>query len=130
MAVPCRTGVVLVVLLACLTMGSYGVAAGRELLQHMHTGFEVEEEGGGGGGLMECWHALTEIKSCSDEIVVFFLEGMTDIGPACCKAISTITHHCWPSMLTTLGFTPEETSLLRGYCDAASSSSSAPTSSP
>ena len=57
----------------------------------------------------------------SNEIVVFFLNGQTDIGPDCCRAISIVTHHCWPAMLTSLGFTAEEGNILRGYCDAEAS---------
>ncbi|GFY91172.1 cinnamyl alcohol dehydrogenase 9 [Actinidia rufa] len=78
------------------------------------------------GGLVECWNALKEIKSCSNEIVLYFMNGSADIGPACCQAVGLVTHHCWPAMLTTLGFTPEECNMLRGYCDAASSSGPAP----
>ncbi|KAB1210336.1 Egg cell-secreted protein 1.4 [Morella rubra] len=78
------------------------------------------------GGLVPCWNALMELKSCSNEIVVFFLNGQTDIGPDCCSAISIITHHCWPAMLTSLGFTAEEGNILRGYCDAASIPAAAP----
>ncbi|KAK4356203.1 hypothetical protein RND71_025174 [Anisodus tanguticus] len=73
------------------------------------------------GSIMECWNALAEIKSCTNEIVAYFTIGTIDIDFPCCQAISVITYHCWPSMLSTLGFTPEETNILRGYCDAAAS---------
>ncbi|XP_060182857.1 egg cell-secreted protein 1.4-like [Lycium barbarum] len=73
------------------------------------------------GNIMECWNALAEIKSCTNEIVAYFTIGTIDIDLPCCQAISVITHHCWPSMLSTLGFTPEETNMLRGYCDASAS---------
>ncbi|OMO55910.1 hypothetical protein CCACVL1_26923 [Corchorus capsularis] len=73
-----------------------------------------------GGGLIECWNALNELKSCTNEIVLFFINGQTDIGPDCCRAIEIITRNCWPAMLTSLGFTPEEGNILRGYCDASS----------
>ncbi|KAM4117337.1 hypothetical protein ACJW30_02G116200 [Castanea mollissima] len=76
-------------------------------------------------GLVPCWNALLELKSCSNEIVIFFLNGQTDIGPDCCRAITIITHSCWPAMLTSLGFTAEEGNILRGYCDAAASIPSA-----
>ncbi|KAK6924188.1 Prolamin-like domain [Dillenia turbinata] len=66
------------------------------------------------GGLVECWNALLEIKSCSNEIITFFLNGKTDLGSECCNAISIITHHCWPAMLSSLGFTAEEGNILRG----------------
>lgn len=76
-------------------------------------------------GLIPCWNALMELKSCSNEIVLFFLNGQTNIGPDCCRAISIITHNCWPAMLISIGFTPEEGNILRGYCDAAAASAPA-----
>ncbi|KAK9282792.1 hypothetical protein L1049_011013 [Liquidambar formosana] len=72
------------------------------------------------GGMVDCWNALLELKSCTNEIVVFFMNGQADIGPGCCRAITMITHNCWPTMLTSLGFTLEEGNVLRGYCDASS----------
>ncbi|WMV53849.1 hypothetical protein MTR67_047234 [Solanum verrucosum] len=70
------------------------------------------------GSIMECFSAFAEIKSCTNEIIAYFTIGTIDIDLPCCQAIFVITHHCWPSMLTTLGFTLEETNMLRGYCDA------------
>ncbi|CAK7350299.1 unnamed protein product [Dovyalis caffra] len=76
------------------------------------------------GSLVECFDALMEIKSCTNEIVLYFTNGQADdIGPDCCRAIHTITHKCWPAMFTSLGFTDEEGNILRGYCDAFPSSS-------
>lgn len=71
-----------------------------------------------GGGLVECWTALLELKSCSNEIVLFFLNGEAHIGPACCQAVVFIARNCWPAMLTSLGFTVQEGDILQGYCDA------------
>ncbi|PPS20418.1 hypothetical protein GOBAR_AA00148 [Gossypium barbadense] len=39
------------------------------------------------GGLAECWNALNELKSCTDEIILFFVNGQTDMGPECCGGI-------------------------------------------
>ncbi|XP_047974745.1 egg cell-secreted protein 1.1-like [Salvia hispanica] len=66
-----------------------------------------------------CWDALLELQSCSGEMVMFFLNGETQLGENCCSAIKVIERQCWPSMLATLGITPEESNVLRGYCDAA-----------
>ncbi|CAN8287724.1 unnamed protein product [Cochlearia groenlandica] len=77
-----------------------------------------------GGGLMQCWDALYEIKSCTNEIVLFFLNGETKLGLGCCHAVDVITTDCWPAMLTSLGFTSDETNVLRGYCKAPDSSPS------
>ncbi|XP_065045951.1 egg cell-secreted protein 1.4-like [Musa acuminata AAA Group] len=73
--------------------------------------------GGGGGGLVDCWNALLELRSCTNEIVLFFINGESYLGLDCCRAIRVITRHCWTSMLTTLGFTTQESDILRGYCD-------------
>ncbi|WCJ31686.1 Egg cell-secreted protein 1.1 [Euphorbia peplus] len=82
--------------------------------------------------LGDCWSALVEIKSCSNEIILFFLNGETDIQANCCRSIAIITHNCWPAMLSSLGFTAEQGSILRGYCDYpyASSPSMAPAAAP
>ncbi|KDO38658.1 hypothetical protein CISIN_1g040528mg [Citrus sinensis] len=37
------------------------------------------------GGQMECWNVLMELKSCSNEIVIFFINSQADIGPDCCR---------------------------------------------
>ncbi|XWS33220.1 hypothetical protein CRYUN_Cryun22dG0062300 [Craigia yunnanensis] len=70
------------------------------------------------GGLVECWKALNELKSCINKIVLFFVNGQTDFGPDRCRAIEVITSNCWPAMLTSLAFKSEEGNILRGYCDA------------
>ncbi|CAL9121910.1 unnamed protein product [Musa textilis] len=72
---------------------------------------------GGGGGLVDCWNALLELRSCTNEIVLFFINGESYLGLDCCRAIRVITRHCWTSMLTTLGFSTQESDILRGYCD-------------
>ncbi|KAJ3671419.1 hypothetical protein LUZ60_007498 [Juncus effusus] len=69
-------------------------------------------------GLSDCWTSLIELKSCTNEIILFFLNGESYLTMDCCHAIRTITHRCWPSMLSTVGFTVEEADILRGYCDA------------
>jgi hypothetical protein len=54
--------------------------------------------------------------------MIFVKDGKTDISPRCCEALSLITHSCWPAMLTSLGFTLDQTYILRGYCDEEESS--------
>ncbi|XP_059624788.1 egg cell-secreted protein 1.4-like [Cornus florida] len=74
-----------------------------------------------------CLNALIEIRSCSNEIVLYFVNSQTDISPTCCQAIQTmITHHCCSDMMTSLGFTAEEGHILKEYCDESSSSAPAP----
>lgn len=72
----------------------------------------------GEAGMAECWNALLELKSCSNEIVLFFINGESYLGMDCCRAIRTITHNCWPSMLSSIGYTSEEGDILRDYCGA------------
>ncbi|KAF7043529.1 hypothetical protein CFC21_052866 [Triticum aestivum] len=78
----------------------------------------MAEEQQGGGWMMECWGAVTELRSCTSEIVLFFLNGESYLGRDCCIAIRTVTLHCWPSMLASIGLTAQEADILRGFCDA------------
>lgn len=71
---------------------------------------------------VECWSNLIGLKSCSNEIMHFFINGQFDIGPNCCCAITVITDSCWPTMFTHLGFTYQEARYILGYCDATASS--------
>ncbi|PSS26677.1 Egg cell-secreted protein like [Actinidia chinensis var. chinensis] len=75
----------------------------------------------GEDGSSKCWDSLLQLQSCTGEVVLFFLNGETYLGPSCCSAIRTIESQCWPSMLGSLGFTTEEGGILRGYCDATAS---------
>ncbi|XP_010934703.1 egg cell-secreted protein 1.4-like [Elaeis guineensis] len=76
----------------------------------------------------QCWDSLMELKSCTGEVILFFINGETYLGPGCCRAIRIIEHQCWAAdaMLAALGFTAEEGDVLRGYCDDASDSSPPP----
>ncbi|XP_073153862.1 egg cell-secreted protein 1.4-like [Henckelia pumila] len=69
-------------------------------------------------GSSACWDSLLELRACSAEVVLFFLNGETHLGASCCNAIRIIQHQCWPSMLGSLGISTEESDILRGYCDA------------
>nr|ANC95022.1 EG1L1 [Phalaenopsis aphrodite subsp. formosana] len=69
----------------------------------------------------QCWEALIELRSCSGEVILFFLNGETYLGPSCCRAIRVIEKRCWAAdaLLAVLGFTAQEGDVLRGYCEAA-----------
>ncbi|KAK8710017.1 hypothetical protein V6N13_145361 [Hibiscus sabdariffa] len=118
--------VFLVVMLVCFVANA---AAARGVSRSMYSkpGHNLAARLQASGGLFECWNALNELKSCTNEIVLYFVNGQTDIGPDCCRAIGIITQHCWPAMLTSLGFTSEEGNVLRGYCDASSAPAPAAT---
>lgn len=77
-------------------------------------------------GIGACWSAMLELRSCTNEIIVFFLNGESHLGQECCRAIHVITRDCWPTMLVSLGFTAEEGNILRGYCDASADGAEAP----
>lgn len=113
------------VFLVCL-LASVSVSAARELSSNSKPVHTLAARLDASGGLVECWNALNELKSCTNEIVLFFVNGQTDIGPDCCRAIEVITRNCWPAMLTSLGFTSEEGNILRGYCDASPAPAAAP----
>nr|CAD1834897.1 unnamed protein product [Ananas comosus var. bracteatus] len=75
--------------------------------------------------MKQCWDSLVELRSCTGEVILFFLNGETYLGPSCCRAIRVIKHHCWAIdvLLASLGFTAQEGDILRGYCDPANDSS-------
>ncbi|KAJ4909203.1 Egg cell-secreted protein 1.1 [Raphanus sativus] len=64
-----------------------------------------------------CWDSLMQLQHCSGELILFFLNGETYIGPGCCSAIRTVGRKCWTTMIGVLGFTPQEGDVLQGYCD-------------
>ncbi|CAI9116439.1 OLC1v1017581C1 [Oldenlandia corymbosa var. corymbosa] len=77
-----------------------------------------------------CWDSLFELQSCTAEIVLFFLNGETYLGPGCCNAIRTIQHQCWPSMLGSVGIDQEGSDVLLGYCDTSDGDDSGDSGSP
>ncbi|CAA7013504.1 unnamed protein product [Microthlaspi erraticum] len=64
-----------------------------------------------------CWDSLMQLQHCSGELILFFLNGETYVGPGCCSAIRTVGRKCWPTMIGVLGFTAQEGDMLQGYCD-------------
>ncbi|KAK4420464.1 Egg cell-secreted protein 1.1 [Sesamum alatum] len=113
----------LAVLLASFLASSATIISARKLdsTPTLLARLKLDEE-----GPSSCWDALFELHSCSGEVLLFFLNGETHLGPGCCSAIRIIEHQCWPSMLGSLGITPEESDILRGYCDAAAAAAAAP----
>ncbi|KAB1210340.1 Egg cell-secreted protein 1.2 [Morella rubra] len=73
------------------------------------------------GALVDCWVAVMGLNYCSTEILLVAVKAQDNLSPDCCHVISTVTNKCWPySMLTSLGFAANESSLLQGYCGAVS----------
>ncbi|KAF6156377.1 hypothetical protein GIB67_031498 [Kingdonia uniflora] len=111
----------LVLVFALLWLMATATMAARDTIMYVKPGYNLEarlNNEGGGGGLGDCWNALFELKSCTNEIVLFFINGEGYIGIDYCKSIRVITRQCWPAMFTYLGFTAEEGDILQGYCDA------------
>ncbi|KAI3513612.1 hypothetical protein L1887_20948 [Cichorium endivia] len=107
---------VTLLLLSCLVTFEVGSTARKLHVIRPGQGLVARLQGEKDGGQMECWNALLELKSCTNEIILFFLNGDSYLTMDCCRAIRVITHGCWPSMLTSLGFTSEEGDILKGYC--------------
>ncbi|ESQ31406.1 hypothetical protein EUTSA_v10005395mg [Eutrema salsugineum] len=93
--------------------------------RNLQTTTVATEEHSGAGNLMDCWNAALELKSCTDEIVEFFLTRTGTTEPAvsggidkdCCGAIGLIVKECWSVMFTSLGLTTMEGNNLVEYCD-------------
>ncbi|CAH8343827.1 unnamed protein product [Eruca vesicaria subsp. sativa] len=85
----------------------------------------VAADHSGDGNLVDCWNAALELKSCTDEIVKFFMSrngtaepGVTGgIDKDCCGAIELIGKECWSVMFTSLGLTNMEGNMVSEYCD-------------
>ncbi|RZC55281.1 hypothetical protein C5167_014141 [Papaver somniferum] len=122
---------VLSLTISALMVSSSTFVAAREVpatIHHPGHNLAARINADDGAGMVECWNALYELRSCTNEIILFFMDGEMYLGLECCRAIRIITRECWPSMLTSVGFTAEEGDILRGYCDAPHSA--APRSSP
>ncbi|RCV37221.1 LOW QUALITY PROTEIN: hypothetical protein SETIT_8G045800v2 [Setaria italica] len=68
--------------------------------------------------MSECWGAVTELGSCTDEILLFFLNGDPTPAAGAASPSAPRTRRCWPSVLAYAGFTAQEADVLRGLCDA------------
>ncbi|CAA6660548.1 unnamed protein product [Spirodela intermedia] len=68
--------------------------------------------------MAKCWNSLLELRACTGEVILFFLNGDTNLGPGCWNSIRIIEHCCSLSMLTSLGSTADEGDILTSYCVA------------
>ncbi|KAL6008838.1 hypothetical protein ACLOJK_022064 [Asimina triloba] len=69
------------------------------------------------GGSIQCWNSLLQLRACTGDLILFFVNGKTYLGPSCCGAIGVMQQKCWPTMLLSLGFTSQEGDILKDYCD-------------
>lgn len=128
----CRQQLLTISLIACY-LSMFCMVTGRPLSDKPSTLLaRLKLEGGGGaeGGSTKCWDSLFQLQSCTGEVILFFLNGETYLGPSCCNAIKNIEHQCWPSMLGSLGYTSQEGDMLLGYCDSSSHGGPSSTTTP
>ncbi|TKY51430.1 Egg cell-secreted protein 1.1 [Spatholobus suberectus] len=90
------------------------MASKRKLCSHSSLAARLKLD----GESANCWDSLFELQACTGEVITFFLNGETYLGPSYCQAIRVVGHDCWPDMLASMGFTFEEGDVLQGYCDA------------
>ncbi|TXG60494.1 hypothetical protein EZV62_015067 [Acer yangbiense] len=88
---------VLLIILAFTCFIASGTATSRSSRNivnlHIKPGSNLQVRLETSGGLAECWTALMELKSCTNEIVLFFLNGQANIGPDCCRAIDQLENY-------------------------------------
>ncbi|KAL3637474.1 hypothetical protein CASFOL_018642 [Castilleja foliolosa] len=120
----------LIALLLCFSLSNFATArtldprSKAKMKTTLPARLKLDEAGQGSSN---CLESLFQLQSCTSEIVFFFLNGETYLGPSCCQAIRTIQKDCWPDLLGSLGYTTEEGDILEGYCDASEEGSAVPT---
>ena len=112
---------ILLVLIACLLANETGA---RDL--PIKPGYKTASTFQIDGAQATCLHLLMGMNYCTSEIVDFFSGSQSNIGSGCCRSISSISKNCWPSTLTSFGFTADVHNKLKDHCAAASSPAEAP----
>ncbi|XP_058782400.1 egg cell-secreted protein 1.1-like [Vicia villosa] len=107
----------LIALVITSLVASTSVVESRELSNPNSNMMSLEARLRVNGEPPNCWESLLKLQACSGEIITFFLNGETKLGHGCCNAIKVIGHDCWPNVISSLGFTNEESYILDGYCD-------------
>ncbi|KAI3858560.1 hypothetical protein MKX03_005608 [Papaver bracteatum] len=71
----------------------------------------------------KCWSTLADIEGCSAEILNFLFTFQLRLGPACCKAIISLSETCLPTVFAWgsgwgrgLPFNPAYPNVVKGYC--------------
>lgn len=106
-----------ILFLIALVVSSTSIVESRKLSNPNSNLMSLEVRLKVNGDSPNCWESLLKLQSCSGEIITFFLNGETKLGHGCCKAIKVIGHDCWPNVVSSLGFSKEESYILEGYCD-------------
>lgn len=116
-----------VIILSALALVLENATATRNL--GVMPGYNIAAMLQNSGELANCWNTLKDLKSCSNEIVSFFINRRGGLDPCCCRVIATISHTCWPAILSSFGFTPKHGVILQSHCHAASGSTASSASS-
>ncbi|XP_038699695.1 uncharacterized protein LOC119996992 [Tripterygium wilfordii] len=74
--------------------------------------------------IKQCWSSIANISGCVEEIFELFTSGkIGGFGPACCKAIITLSDKCWTKLFPINPFFPP---LIKSKCGAKSGVSPPP----
>lgn len=64
--------------------------------------------------IMDCWASVIKTHGCITQMYESLCKNkFSSIGPACCRAITSIKHTCWPRMFP---FHPKFPPSVKGYC--------------
>ncbi|KAK9189358.1 hypothetical protein WN944_020765 [Citrus x changshan-huyou] len=106
--------------LTCLIMANIANATSRNdrLNNNLKPDYDLATRLEASGGLTECWNALMELKSWSNEIVIFFLNSQADIGLIVAALLISLPVIAGLQCSPLSDSLPKKWNLLRGYCDA------------
>ncbi|MCL7049181.1 hypothetical protein MKW94_025384 [Papaver nudicaule] len=72
--------------------------------------------------IRKCWSTLVEIEGCKAEILNFLFTFQLQLGPACCKAITSLDETCLPVIFSSgwgrggVPFFLQSPKIIKGYC--------------
>ncbi|KAI3940005.1 hypothetical protein MKW98_029781 [Papaver atlanticum] len=83
----------------------------------------------------KCWSTLVDIESCNAEILNFLFTFQIRLGPACCKAIISLSETCLPAVFSYdwgwgkgIPFNPAYPNVVKGYCASITGGKTSPPS--
>ncbi|KAI3918264.1 hypothetical protein MKX01_041584 [Papaver californicum] len=82
----------------------------------------------------KCWSTLIDIEGCKAEILNFLFTFQLRLGPACCKAITSLSETCLPAVFAwgwgwgRIPFNPAYPNVVKGYCASITGGKTSPPS--
>ncbi|MCL7039682.1 hypothetical protein MKW94_013810 [Papaver nudicaule] len=82
----------------------------------------------------KCWSTLVDIEGCKAEILNFLFTFQLQLGPACCKAITSLDETCMPAVFSSgwgrggVPFFLQSPNIIKGYCASISGGKTSPPS--